>query len=405
MAQAITATTSHRIALVTGGLDLGGTTTFLCNFAGELIRRNIPAEVFSLEHDNPLASDFARLKIAVHCDDERRFIFEDRLLSLFRRLAKFQPTAVIANLSASSFEVLRYLPPGVCRIGTVQNDDPDWYAMIRLYHAHLDLAAAVSETIKSRLEAMPEFARVPVAYVPYGVPMPENLEPGLADSQRPLRILYLGRLQRTQKRVHLFPAMLDQLKQSGIPFHWTIAGEGPERPVLEAAMKSEQPKQTVSFTGKVAYADVPALLARHDVYLLVSDYEGLPLSLLEAMGQGLVPVISDLPSGVRTVVNETTGIRVPLDQPTAYVEGMLRLHQHRDELRELSRNAREKVRQEFSIAAMTDRWLAAIPKPIVQPSPWPSKIKIRPILAATDPWRFSPLARFARRLAIKARRS
>lgn len=403
MAQAITAGISHRIALVTGGLDLGGTTTFLCNFAGELIRRKIPAEVFSLAKENPMASDFVRLKIPVHCEDERRAIFEDRLMSLFQRLAAFRPTSVVANLSASSFEMLRYLPPGVCRIGTVQSDDPGWYATIRHYHAHVDFVAAVSETIKARLEGMSDFATVRVVYLPYGVPMPEKLAAG-TDSQRPLRILYLGRLQRTQKRVQLFPSLLEQLKQSGIPFHWTIAGEGPERPALEAAMKSDQPAKTVSFTGKVAYADVPELLARHDIYLLVSAYEGLPLSLLEAMGHGLVPVISDLESGVRTVVDETTGIRVSSENVAGYVEAILRLHQHRDELRELSRNARQKVQQEFSVAAMADRWLAAIPHQAGPPATWPRKIKIRPILAAPDPWRYSLLARFARRIAIKVRR-
>ncbi len=384
-------------------MDLGGTTTFMCNFAGELIRRNIPAAVFSLSQAHPLASDFKGQLIPVHCEDERCHIFEDRLTSLLRRLAHFRPTVVVANLSATSFEALRYVPRGVFRVGTVQSADAGWYATLRIYHAHLDMVAAVSETIQADVRAMSEFANVQVCYLPYGVPMPVTETNAVAVTHRPLRILYLGRLVQEQKRVCLFPIILQKLKESGIPFHWTLAGSGPEQPALEAAMKSNAPEQIVTFKGKMAYRDVPALLAQQDVFLLTSDYEGLPLSLLEAMGQGLVPVVSDLPSGIRTVVDESNGIRVALDHPAGYAEAIVRLHHSRDELLALSRNASARVRQEYSVSAMTDRWLAALP---AAPSgiTWPEHFAIQPILAAANPWRFSPPVRWLRRILIKFRK-
>ena len=111
----------------------------------------------------------------------------------------------------------------------------------------------------------------------------------------PLRILYLGRLAREQKRVQLFPEILKQLCASGMPFHWTVAGEGEARSFLEANMKPVPPTQTVSFTGPIRYADVPSVLKEHDICLLTSDYEGFGLGVAESMGYGLVPVVSDLP--------------------------------------------------------------------------------------------------------------
>src|SRR5487761_2304718 len=100
----------HRIALVSGGIGLGGSTTFLVNFAGELVRRKIPVAVFSLEANNPLASDFQSLGVPVLCLDEHRMIFEDRLKIVLENLRRFQPTVVVSTLGAASFEVLRYLP-------------------------------------------------------------------------------------------------------------------------------------------------------------------------------------------------------------------------------------------------------------------------------------------------------
>ncbi len=390
-----------RLALVSGGLKLGGSTTFLCNLAGELVRRRIPVEVLSFELDNPLASDFERLNIPVLCQDDRRAIFEDRLQAVLLELRRFKPTVVVATLSASSFEVLRYLPAGVLRVGAVQSHDPGAYNMVRFYAGQVGLMAAVSRTIDQTLAAMPEFARVPIAYLPYGVPVPEPRDNPRTDGRLPLRIVYLGRLDQQQKRVRLIPQILRQLEASGIPFHWTIAGEGPERPFLQSVMKSPGPHQTISFPGRILYGDVPQLLAAHDVFLLASDYEGLPLSLLEAMGHGLVPVVSDLPSGIRELVHEGTGRRVAPDNIAGYAEAIVWLHQHRDEMRCLSEAAREKVRSEFSVGAMTDRWLSVLQPPAQLDIRWPDRWKFKPILAAPDKWRFSPPVRVLRRQLLR----
>ena len=352
---------SSRIALVSGSLYLGGSSTFLCNFAGELVRRNIPTEVLSLHNAGPLAADFARLNVPVRSAGDHPSIFEDRLRSILRWLKEFSPTVVAATLSPSSFEVLRYMPTGIFRVAMGQSDEPQVYKALAAYARHMDMLAVVSQTMKHNAEALPDFASVPVCSLPYGVPVPEPERLPARDFDRPLRILYLGRLCREQKRVQLFPGILDQLRGSDIPFHWTIAGDGPEKTWLEKSMKNAGTEQTVSFTGPIPYAEILPLLFAHDVFLLASDYEGLPLSLLEAMGCGLVPVVSDLPSGIGEVVNEATGKRVDPENIPGYAAAILWLHRHRAEMQRLSQNARERVRSEFSVSAMTDRWLAVLP--------------------------------------------
>jgi glycosyltransferase involved in cell wall biosynthesis len=396
---------SPRVALVSGSLNLGGSTTFLCNFAGELVRRKVPVEVFSFERQNPLASDFAALNIPVTCLDQRSSIFEDRLQILLEQLKRFDPTAVLATLSPVSFEVLRYLPAGVLRVGVGQSDDPNVYAMMRHYGAHLDLLAVVSQTMKRKAEAMPEFSRVPVACLPYGVPFVQDGQMRARDFAGRLKILYLGRLDREQKRVHLFPAIFNQLRASGMAFHWTMAGDGSEKAALEQAMKSTRPDQTVSLPGQIAYADVLPLLLEHDIFLLASDYEGLPLSLLEAMGCGLVPVVSDLPSGIPEVVDDTTGKRIPPEEIEAYADAILWLHEHRVDMARLSQNARERVRRDFSIGAMTDRWLNVLQKQPTRKVVWQQRWKIQPPLVCRFPISiyFSPPVRMVRRLAARLR--
>jgi glycosyltransferase involved in cell wall biosynthesis len=392
-----------RVALVSGGLNLGGSTTFLCNLGGELIRRGIPVEVMGFERENPMAADFQKQNIPVRCFDDRREIFEDRMRIVLENLARFGPTVVAATLDATSFEVLRYLPKGIFRIGMGQSDDPVVYDMMRHYAPWMDLAAMVSKTMARKAEAMPEFAETSMAYLPYGVPMSSEGKMVQTGLHRPLQILYLGRLAREQKRVHLFPRILEQLKASGIPFHWTIAGDGPEKAALEQTMKGALPEQTVSFAGPVRYAGVPALLKQHDLYLLASDFEGLPLSLLEAMGAGLVPVVSHLPSGIPEVVDAGNGMLVPVDDVAGYARAIIHLHGHRDELAAKSAAARARVQTEFSVGAMADRWLAAFPPTTAPISEWPRMYSIQAPLTARRKFLFSKPVRVLRRLAKKLR--
>lgn len=393
----------HRIALVSASVALGGSTVFLINLAGELVRRGLPVEVMSLEQENPMSSDFEEQNIPLLCLNQRRMIFEDRLKIILQNLARFQPTVVVSNLGAISFEALRYLPRGIFRIGMGHSDDLGVYAGLRQYAPWMDSAAVVSAKMKQKAAGMPEFARVPVVHLPCGVPMCRQTELPVRDFTRPLRILYLGRLMQEQKRVRLFPEILRQICDSGMPFHWTIAGEGEELSFLETNLKSRSPNQTVSIAGPIRYADVPMMLKQHDIYLLASDYEGLPLSLLEAMGYGLVPVVSDLESGVGEVVDKTVGHLVPVNDVSGYARAIIRLHEHREELAAKSSAARARVQQEFSVAAMADRWLAALPTTKSVIEPWPTRWRIQGVLTAGNPLRFSRPVRMLRRMAVRMR--
>jgi glycosyltransferase involved in cell wall biosynthesis len=294
------------------------------------------------------------------------------------------------------------MPTGVFRTAVAQSDDPLVYETLKHYRQNMDLLAVVSEAMREKTAAIPEFAGIPIKYLPYGVPMPKK---GIAGREfsGPLRILYLGRLEREQKRVHLFPRILENLKSSGIPFHWTIAGDGPERAWLEQELKGNPPAQTISFPGKISYEEVPKLLDQHDVFLLASDYEGLPLALLEAMGFGLVPVVSDLASGIREVVDEQTGKRVPIENVSGYAEAIVWLHEHREAMTQLSQNAGARVRERFSIKAMTDRWMDTLPRTEASMD-WPQRWSIRRPLTDFSRLRFSWPGRVAKRMALRFRR-
>ena len=104
------------------------------------------------------------------------------------------------------------------------------------------------------------------------------------------------------------------------------------------------------------------------------------------------------------MVDKTTGILVPVDDVAGYARAIIHLHEHREELAAKSAAARERVKKDFSVGAMTDRWLAAFPATTAPISVWPKQWSITAPLVARHPVYFSPPLRVLRRLAAKFRR-
>jgi len=129
----------------------------------------------------------------------------------------------------------------------------------------------------------------------------------------------------------------------------------------------------------------------------------LPLSLLEAMGQGLVPVVSDLPSGIPEVVSPGNGLLIPVGDVAGYARAIIHLHEHREEWVAKSAAARARVKQEFSVEAMTNRWLAALPPSTAPVEPWPTQWRIQAPVPAKNKAYFFPPMRSLRRWAARLR--
>jgi glycosyltransferase involved in cell wall biosynthesis len=133
-------------------------------------------------------------------------------------------------------------------------------------------------------------------------------------------------------------------------------------------------------TGGVPYRRVPELMADSDVFLLPSDYEGLLLSLLEAMANGAVPVVSDLPSGIRETISPDTGLLVNPSEIDGYASAILRLESDRNLLSEMSAAAIQLARRQFSCEAMVERWLRMISELQSAKAEWSSQPKIKPAI-------------------------
>jgi glycosyltransferase involved in cell wall biosynthesis len=98
-------------------------------------------------------------------------------------------------------------------------------------------------------------------------------------------------------------------KESGVKF--LIAGDGSERGSLEKEVKDLKITEYVQFLGRVPHDEMPSLLARSDIYVSTSCYDGTSVSLLEALASGAFPVVTDIPSNREWIDDGDNGFLVP----------------------------------------------------------------------------------------------
>ena len=74
-----------------------------------------------------------------------------------------------------------------------------------------------------------------------------------------------------------------------------IAGDGSEKENLENEVENLNLGHSVQFVGRVPHKEMPKLLSQADIYVSTSLYDGTSVSLLEAMGSGTFPIVTDIP--------------------------------------------------------------------------------------------------------------
>ena len=347
-----------RLAFITGGLELGGSTTLLLNIARGLKKKKIPFLICSLESHHSMRKDFAEFDDHIEVLDDKKQIFEDRIRVLLQKLHEFQPTHVIGALGPSSLEVFRYLPPEVGRIGIIQSDDPGPYETLRFYQQHIGAVAGVSRRIIAKLKHDSVLGKKKVGDVRYGVKMPPlRKKRAIFFGQRPLRILYCGRIVEEQKRISLLPLILKDLDKAGLNYEMTMAGQGVELNKMAELLQPWVLRKKVYITGVLDQKAVSQTMAKNDIFLLFSDYEGLPLALLEGMAHGLVPVVSNLGQDFRDLVNGTGGKLVNPKATKNYARAILEVAKRPEKFFKNSILCQQKCRNDYSIEAMTNRWI------------------------------------------------
>ena len=157
-----------------------------------------------------------------------------------------------------------------------------------------------------------------------------------------LRILWTRMLEPVYDPATFLRA-LGHLRRRGVDFEVTIAGDGPLRPAMELLALDEGVADRVRFVGWVPADRLPTLYREHDAYVSLSRSDSTSQSLLEAMGTGLAPVVSDIAGNREWVLHRERGLLVPVEDDVAVACALEELARDGEARRAMAVRARAEV--------------------------------------------------------------
>ena len=160
----------------------------------------------------------------------------------------------------------------------------------------------------------------------------------------------VGRLN-PQKNFSLFLDIAAALAPRFPELRFLLAGEGPEESMLREKARTLGLADRIVFAGYVA--DTRQVYAAADILLMPSRFEGLPMTLLEAMAMGL-PVVASKLDGIAEVIEDgREGFLIESNDTHGFVERCAALLENPAKSSEFAANARAKIEARFSVERMT----------------------------------------------------
>ena len=224
-------------------------------------------------------------------------------------------------------------------------------------------SVAVSGATRDEFAHNLGLSRSALTVVHNGVPTKQGTTERVATefgiSDRETVILAVGNLERNKNHRMLLEALV-RYNASDAPVPWRLiiaAGRGgPEQEFLDEYIRAHQLRDRVHIV--LGRSDVADLLALSHVFVMPSLWEGLPMALLEAMVAGKAIIASATAGIPEAITDGRDGILVTPGDLDALAAALANLLANEGRRRALGSAARVRAEREFTVEAMTDRYLA-----------------------------------------------
>lgn len=200
--------------------------------------------------------------------------------------------------------------PEARRVLYLHSDYPGFNRWIRRLAPHADGVLCCNAALREKtLHAAPGLPRERLFTLPLAVDVPEAFSAVPPSFGGAAVIGYSGRVQVAQKRLDRLGDFFAALESAKVDFRFEILGEGEALPELRRRFAGNP---RVVFHGRRSGAEYWNILRGWKYLFFCSDYEGLPVALLEGVAAGAVPVYPDFHGGTDWPAQLDPGLLYPI---------------------------------------------------------------------------------------------
>lgn len=292
------------------------------------------------------------------------------------------PATIFPNWSSGSYAACALLSLTKSQyfrtVGFAHTDEIDYYKWLQYYEPIIHVFVAVSDDVAITLKKFIPHRGNDIVIRPYAVEVQSKLA-AKTGVGIPLKLVYAGRLENKQKRISDLLSLILHLEEREVDFNFRIIGEGSKKSWLENELKNLPLKvrHKVSLEGAIPHSRMQHVWETADVCILVSEYEGMSISMLEAMSCGCIPVSTKVSGTAATICNGENGFTVPIGDMPAMSQIIENLAKDRNKLREIRERAYLTAKSRFSFTEYI-LWFKQLTKLAWEkpPAQWPIELPI-----------------------------
>lgn len=351
----------RKVLVVLPELETGGGQRLALSIAQRMSPQDLQVRILILypRCNNLLEKTADELGLDVQYLHKKQGVSPECMIEICRAIRQFKPDVIHAHL-----RVMPYLLLPMClskvplRYYTVHNlaeKDASGikrsilrFAFRRCHVQPVAISALCRQSI-TRIYGIPT-EKIPCIYV--GIDLNRFARPDEYEFHASFRFAAIGRLcdqKNYSLMLHAFAEIYNRTPNSKL----VIVGDGEQKDALIQQCNDLGIDRAVVFTGNIP--DVEKYLWSAHAYLMSSDYEGLPQTVLEAMAAGL-PIISTKAGGVVDVVeHEKNGLLVDCGDQEGLIHAMERLIQSPELCKQFS-ECSVALAQKYSIAACAEQY-------------------------------------------------
>jgi len=213
-------------------------------------------------------------------------------------------------------------------------------ALTKLCIRNADLVVAVSKEIKKKIYSDLDGSKTRISVLDMGV-RPPKVEFSCDNPEDKTRnkILFIGLSFERKGGYELLDAINQIIHKMDSDFSVTFVGEFPDD--AKIFVRKNHLEKVVSSVGRLPHDEIPRLISRHEIFVLASYSEGLPIAMLEAMAHGLC-VIATPVGDIGSVLSDGSGIIIPFGDSKALADSLVDLMTNEGKKAQMSKLAIQK---------------------------------------------------------------